>query len=127
MPFAGGLFALAVLGLWIYCIVDVISSDESLVRNLPKLLWLVLVIFLPTVGSIAWLILGRPPNASFVPGDSRPRPGGARTGRRFVPPDDSPEFLSTLDERSRELRQWEEDLKRREDELRKRRENEEPE
>jgi hypothetical protein len=125
MPFAGGVFALAVLALWVYCIVDVISSDESLVRNLPKLLWLLLVIFLPTVGSIAWLILGRPQNASFVPGDQRPRTGPG-SGRRFVPPDDSPEFLSSLDERSRELRKWEEDLKRREDELRKRREDEDP-
>jgi Phospholipase_D-nuclease N-terminal len=125
MPFAGGVFALAVLALWVYCIVDVISTEDSLVRNLPKLLWLLLVIFLPTVGSIAWLIVGRPQNASFVPGDSRPR-SGAGSGRRFVPPDDSPEFLSSLDERSRELREWEEDLKRREDELRKRREDEGP-
>jgi phospholipase D-like protein len=125
MPFAGGVFAFAVLALWVYCIVDVISSDETLVRNLPKLLWLLLVIFLPTVGSIAWLILGRPQNASFVPGDQRPRTGPG-AGRRFVPPDDSPEFLSALDERSRELRKWEEDLKRREDELRKRQEDEGP-
>lgn len=125
MPFAGGLFALAVLALWVYCIVDVISSDESRVRNLPKLLWLLLVIFVPTVGSIAWLIVGRPQNASFVPGDSRTR-SGPGANRRFVPPDDSPEFLSSLDERSRELRKWEEDLKRREDEFRKRQQDEGP-
>jgi hypothetical protein len=91
----------------------------------PIRLWLLLVVFLPSIGSIAWLILGRPQNASFVPGDSRPRQGPPR--RRSVPPDDSPEFLSSLDERSRELRKWEEDLKRREDELRKRREDEGPE
>ncbi|MGH2787055.1 MAG: PLD nuclease N-terminal domain-containing protein [Actinomycetota bacterium] len=118
MIYGGGLLGLVVLALWVYCIVDVVSTDDSLVRNLPKLVWLLLVIFVPTIGSITWLLLGRPQNASFVPGDSRPRPPTG-AGRRFVPPDDSPDFLSSLDERSRDLRRWEEDLKRREDDLRR--------
>jgi hypothetical protein len=36
--------------LWIYCIFDVIASEESLIRNLPKTMWLVIVIFVPTIG-----------------------------------------------------------------------------
>jgi phospholipase D-like protein len=123
MGFGGGILAFAILALWIYCIVDVISTDESDIRNLPKVLWLLLVIFIPTVGSITWLILGRPQNAGFTPGDSRPRPQLRPRGNRgFVAPDDSPEFLSSLDERARKLRDWEDELKRREDELRRREE-----
>lgn len=133
MFFAGGLVGLAILALWIYCIFDVISTDESLIRNLPKVLWLIVVIFLPTIGSISWLLLGRPERAGFAPGGStyrpEPRGGADRWGTRtrgVLAPDDDPRFLSELDERSKKLRAWEEDLKRREDELRRRDEGDEP-
>jgi hypothetical protein len=126
--FGGGLFALAVLALWVYCILDVIATNESVVRNLPKVVWLLVVIFIPTIGSIAWLLLGRPEGAGFSPGGAtyRPEPRGGRADRPtprslgMVAPDDDPRFLAQLDERSKRLRQWEEDLKRREDELRRR-------
>jgi len=132
--FGGGLFALAVLALWVYCILDVIATNESVIRNLPKIVWLLVVIFVPTIGSIAWLLLGRPQGTGFAPGDTTYR-SPSRSGRveRSTPhssgtiaPDDDPRFLAQLDERTRRLRQWEEDLKRREDELR-RREDGEPE
>ncbi len=59
--FAGiGLVGLLAIGVWIYCIFDVIATEETLIRNLSRGLWLVLVIFLPTIGSVAWLALGRP-------------------------------------------------------------------
>jgi hypothetical protein len=128
------LVALAVLVLWIYCIFDVIATSEGLVRNLPKILWLLIVILLPTIGSVAWLILGRPEKAGFAPGDSsyraEPRGGSLwdRSQKRssgVVAPDDDPQFLAQLDERTRRLREWEEDLKRRDDELRRREEGDE--
>jgi hypothetical protein len=119
--FGGGLVGVAILVLWIYCIVDVISAEEALVRNLPKLVWLLIVIFLPTIGSLVWLVLGRPQNAGLRPGDTSPRPPGLRPGsRRMLGPEDSPDFMSGMDERTRKLRQWEQDLRRREEELRRR-------
>jgi Phospholipase_D-nuclease N-terminal len=129
----GGLFALTVLVLWVYCIFDVIATDEAVMRNLPKVVWLLIVIFVPTIGSIAWLLLGRPEKAGFAPGDStyRAEPRGRgidRLPRRrqgVMAPDDDPEFLAELDERTKRLQQWEDDLKRRDDELRKR-EDEDP-
>ncbi len=53
---------LFVLGfaLWVYCLVSVISSDDGRIRHLPKIAWLLIVLFFPFVGSIAWLIAGRP-------------------------------------------------------------------
>jgi hypothetical protein len=115
MPYIGGIFSLAVFALWVYCIVDVISTDEALVRNLPKLIWLLIVIFVPTVGSIVWLLLGRPEKAGFSFGDTR-----YRAPRRPLGPDDSPDFMSEIDDRVGNLRRWEDDLKRREDELKRR-------
>jgi hypothetical protein len=60
MLYLDGLVGLVVLGLWIFCLIDVISTDESMCRNLSKTMWLVLVVILPAVGSLAWLVAGRP-------------------------------------------------------------------
>lgn len=128
MIFGGGLFAFALLALWIYCILDVIATNESVIRNLPKIVWLLVVIFVPTIGSIVWLLLGRPERTGFAPGDStyRAEPRGTRldhsTRRPLVTmaPDDDPRYLAELDERTKRLREWEAELKRREEELRHR-------
>ena len=86
-----GLVGLLLLGLWIYCILDVIATEESLMRSLPKGLWLVIVIVLPDVGSIAWLVLGRPERAGWRPGDTtRRKPFSTRFVVRG--PDDDPNF-----------------------------------
>jgi len=58
--FAPGLFGMVMMALWIYAIFDVIATDSILVRNLPKGMWVGLVVFFPLIGSIAWLTLGRP-------------------------------------------------------------------
>jgi Phospholipase_D-nuclease N-terminal len=55
-----GAAGLVVLALWLYCLLDVITTDEALVRNLPKMAWVFIVIFLFDIGAIAWLIAGRP-------------------------------------------------------------------
>ena len=121
----GGLFGLAVLALWAYCIFDVISTDEALMRNMPKIFWLIVVIILPTIGSVAWLLLGRPEKAGLRPGDtSTYRPQRINPGRPGpVAPDDDPAFLARLDQESKRLEAWEDDLKRREDDLRRREED----
>jgi hypothetical protein len=62
-----GLLSLVVLALWIFCLIDVITTDESVCRNLPKTVWLLLVVFLPAIGSLAWLIAGRPQAAPDLP------------------------------------------------------------
>jgi hypothetical protein len=112
-----GLVPLLLFALWLYCIFDVIASDAVLVRNLPKGAWLILVIFLPDIGSLAWLLLGRPLYAGWRPGDTtsrRPPPP------RALAPEDSPDFpRRALPSDEERLRAWEEDLRRREEELRR--------
>ena len=46
--------------LWVFCVVDVILTRPERARNLPKIGWLVLVLLFPLVGSVAWLVAGRP-------------------------------------------------------------------
>ncbi len=110
----GGLIGFLLIALWLYCIFDVIATEEVLVRSLPKLVWLFIVVVLPTIGSIAWLALGRPVFAGWRPGDSSGRPT-----RRVVGPEDRPDFGSSSTAEQARLRAWEEDLARREQELRR--------
>ncbi|MEA2702306.1 MAG: hypothetical protein QOD63_251 [Actinomycetota bacterium] len=108
-----GLIGFVLIALWIYCIFDVISTEDSLIRSLPKMAWLLIVIFLPDIGSIAWLLLGRPLFAGWRPGDT-----SVRKARRVVGPEDSPGFTSgTGMSDAARLEAWEADLRRREQEL----------
>lgn len=119
-----GLAGLATLALWIFCIFDVIAAEDSLVRNLPKTLWLKIVIFLPTLGSIAWLALGRPQDVGWTPGST-----DYRSARRPVGPEDTPGWSARTAsatpaedgdrERARKLEAWEAELERRENVLRR--------
>jgi hypothetical protein len=103
-----GLLSIAVLLLWIFCLIDVITTDESLCRNLSKIVWLLLVLFLPAIGSIAWLVAGRPQAAPDLPykGNTGPAfPEYERPGR-YVDPDAERDeaYLRSLRERAEEQR-----------------------
>ncbi|WP_256261587.1 PLDc N-terminal domain-containing protein [Rhodococcus sp. 1139] len=61
MPYA--LFGLITMLLWIFCIVDAITRDDAYIQYLPKVVWILIIIFVPTLGSIVWLVVGRGQNA----------------------------------------------------------------
>ncbi|WP_285704773.1 PLD nuclease N-terminal domain-containing protein [Microtetraspora sp. NBRC 16547] len=101
------ILGLALLAFWLYCLFDVITTPEGTVRNLPKLLWVLIVLFLAAVGGMFWLTLGRPRNGDAVLGGVG-TPGGRdetwqRPPRAEAPrgPDDDPEFLRALERRLR--------------------------
>ena len=92
-------------GLWVFCLLDVIMTDESRIRNLPKVSWLFIVLLTSVVGSVAWLVAGRPE------GPVRSLPYKGNTGAaypeyerpgRFVAtnPDDDEAFLRQVRERA---------------------------
>lgn len=56
MPFV---FSLLVIALMIGALVDIITRDDSQVKHLPKMVWLIIVILLPLIGSILWFTIGR--------------------------------------------------------------------
>lgn len=87
------------LALTVYCVIDAIQTDESEVRNLPKMAWLLLVLLFPVIGPISWLVAGRPEQG----------PGPVRSQQRRLEqherdrdagrprgPDDDPDFLKGL-------------------------------
>lgn len=107
----GGIVGLVILALWIYCLYNVVTTDQSDCRNLPKLMWLLIVLLLPLVGSIIWLVAGRPQHgvARIARTSSDPLaskfPEYDRPGRHVASnPDDDEEFLRKVRERAEEQR-----------------------
>lgn len=116
---------LIALVLTVWAIVDCVQTPSNEARILPKSLWLVCIVLVPFVGAGAWLVLGRARSFNVGPGGAGSNlGGGAKRGPRPQPiaPDDDPDFLRSLDtgnaEHEQLLRRWEEDLKRREGDLR---------
>ncbi len=104
--FDGGL-GLILFGLWIFCIIDVITTPEGECRNLPKLMWLLIVVLLADIGSIAWLVAGR--NWNRQPADlqykgNRGHAMPPNRARRASNPDDDEEFQAVLRARAEEQR-----------------------
>lgn len=82
---------LLVLAVWIYAFIDCLNTPEKEVRKLPKVMWVIIVLLFGQVliGPIAWFAVGRPrKNAPY---------GATRAEeRRWVAPDDNPDFLKSL-------------------------------
>ncbi len=119
MLYGYGVLGMVELALLVYCVLDVIRTPEAQVRNLPKLLWLLLVVILPLAGGVAWLFAGRP-----LPGTTTTMP---YKGNRGIPseydrpgravaqnPDDDEAFLRGLRERAEQQRRAADEQRRRE-------------
>lgn len=103
MLFADGAVLVALTLFWVYTLLDVITADESRVRNLPKLTWLLLVVLLLEVGALVWWVAGRPQREAAASGPVPP--GQDRSGRAGVrSPDDDEAFLAQLRARAEEQR-----------------------
>jgi hypothetical protein len=100
MFFFDGVFGLVMFGMWIFCLIDVITTPEERCRNLPKIAWVLIVLFFLDIGSIVWLIAGR----SWEP---RGGPVSVPRASRATPPtspDDDEQFLAGLRARAEEQR-----------------------
>ncbi len=119
MPYLG----LLVMLLWVFCLIDVITADDGGVRFLPKIVWLLLVVFLPLAGSLAWLFAGRPIGGGIWggSGDGNRRVSNSafpeyetRPGRQAAQnPDADAEFLRQCRERAEEQRRLERERRKR--------------
>ncbi len=87
-----------IVALSIFAAIDSLMTDVRRVRGLPKVLWVVVILFLPVIGAVLWLTLGKD------------RGRGEKVTRN-VAPDDDPEFLRKIgsekeqEERIRRLEQ----------------------
>lgn len=59
--------------LWVFCLIDVITADDGGLRYLPKMVWLLLVVFIPLAGSLVWLVAGRPVGGGIWGGSGNSR------------------------------------------------------
>jgi hypothetical protein len=87
---------------------DAINAKDGGVRNLPKLAWIAIILFFPLIGSIAWLIAGRPSRDVPLTRSQGAAPGFPEYERRgrfaATSPDDDEEFLRKVRERAEEQR-----------------------
>ena len=108
MLFADGAVLVALTLFWVYTVLDVITTDEARIRNLPKMTWLLLVVLLFEIGALAWWVAGRPQGAArSLPykGNTGVPPEYDRPGRAVAQsPDDDAAFLEQLKRRAEEQR-----------------------
>ncbi|HWM98459.1 MAG TPA: hypothetical protein VNO54_15550 [Streptosporangiaceae bacterium] len=124
MLLSGALFALFMMGFWLYCLTDAILTPSGECRGMPKAAWIAVITLTFIGGAVAWLIVREPlcsPASSLAPAPHRDDPGDryfrrgrwtdaddavarhpagrARTSATTMPrgPDDDPEFLRALD------------------------------
>lgn len=98
MPRVLLILALVLTAFWVYTIVDCSVQPASRHRGVSKPIWILIVVFLPVLGGLLWLTVGR----------TRRRAIAARRA-----PDDDPEFLEkigTLSEQDERIRRLEEEL-----------------
>ena len=83
------LLFLVPLAMTIYAVIDAIQTEDTNVKHLPKLIWILLILIFAPVGAIAWLVAGR--QRGQQNGRPGPRYPSAPRG-----PDDDPDFLRSL-------------------------------
>jgi Phospholipase_D-nuclease N-terminal len=115
MLFVDGALGLVLFALWVFCVIDVITTDEALCRNLPKTVWVVIVLLLFDVGAVLWLVAGRPWEGTTRTADLPYRGNRGPVQRdyseydrpgRFAAtrPEEDEEFLRQVRERAEEQR-----------------------
>lgn len=90
------LAVLVVIGLTVYCVIDIIRSTPAERLGVHPALWVAFVILVPLLGVLAWLAV-RWSRRTAVAGPA----GDAPRRRRTTGPDDDPDFLRGLDDRKR--------------------------
>lgn len=71
----------------IFTTVYAASADRRQVRVLPKLVWVLLCLFVPVIGGLLYITIGRPIDGDSGQGAKRSRP---------IAPDDDADFLRDL-------------------------------
>ena len=121
-------FFLIDMALLVIALIDCLSAEEFAIRALPRVAWVFIILLFSPIGAIAWFIAGRPARPVRLSNGGVWRPGSGfpendRPRTRSLAPDDDPEFLRNLATSLRDdenmMSKWEADLRRREEELRR--------
>jgi hypothetical protein len=96
------ILGLMVVVLTVYTLVECAMFDRNRIRGLPRVVWIFVILFVPVIGPLLWLIVGRGRRRAL---------GGMVT--RSSAPDDDPDFLKRLDlekTQQQRIRQLEKEL-----------------
>ena len=114
------------LVLLVFCLIDCIQTDTYAVRNLEKRYWILIILFIPIVGPIAWLVAGRPQPSTARAGAAVPWRSTRTAGFPEYERPRQDAALDAIDDRLRQeqaavdreheaaLRRWEASLRERE-------------
>ncbi len=107
MPF---LFSLLVIALMIGALIDIITRDDSQVKHLPKMVWIIIVILLPLIGSLLWFALGREYGEGGIPMPRMTRPERPQRATDVRPAPAPPRDTRTTEQQiadlDREIEEW---------------------
>ncbi|QEA30264.1 MULTISPECIES: PLDc N-terminal domain-containing protein [unclassified Microbacterium] len=105
MPF---LFSLLVIALMIGALIDIITRDNSQVKHLPKMVWIIIVILLPLIGSALWFAIGREYGDAGIPIPRmrRAERSSPQTDVRPAPPVDRRTTEEQIADLDREIEEW---------------------
>jgi len=107
------------LAVMIGALADIITRDEWQVKHLPKIVWIVLVILLPLVGSVLWFGVGREYSSPVDLGGFGDPRRGSRAER--APASHSVQDAAPMSQTERELARLEQEIAQAEQEERIRR------
>lgn len=109
MPF----ISILIIALMIFALIDVITRDDSQVKYLPKMVWVIIVILLPVIGSALWFALGREYAGSGISIPRMPRRAASPTSQRapaaqtWSPPSETRSTEQQIADLEREIEEWE--------------------
>ncbi|MFF0746463.1 PLD nuclease N-terminal domain-containing protein [Streptomyces sp. NPDC004111] len=115
------------LALTIYAFIDCLNTPEDEAKHLPKVAWVFIILLFWIVGPIVWLAAGK--NRRTAQGGHAPSEWHRGRRTTWVAPDDNPDFLKSIKDENKKdeskkdeslLKDWEADLRRREEELKRR-------
>jgi hypothetical protein len=114
------------LALTIYAFIDCLNTPEDEAKHLPKVAWVFIILLFWIVGPIVWLAAGK--NRRTATGGRTPSEWHRGQRTQWVAPDDNPDFLKSIKDDNKDadkkdeslLKDWEADLRRREEELKRR-------
>ena len=109
MPF----LSILIIALMIGALIDVITRDDSQVKYLPKMVWVIIVILLPLIGSALWFALGREYSGGGISMPRMPQRASRRSGQAtppapsWSPPAETRTTEQQIADLDREIQEWE--------------------
>jgi len=87
---------LLLIGFIVYCVIDIVRSEDDERLGVHPALWVLLVVLFPIIGGVVWLAVSRTKRGQRTPyRPAQAAPAGP------VAPDDDPEFLWRLEQERR--------------------------